>query len=262
MTARLPIRITDRQLRAFFAIHGYPDPATTARERTIWAATDDRTPTNRICSASSTRRQAAVTVIDPAILKAVQTVYSTDLGLPIEWSDAQRRAFLTAEAEKISSMAASLTETLSQQAITAWSQHRNGRKPSPATTAALIDAARKQATTTVLNNELYELIATDQTNQDNQTPHEPEPTPGRPDWRQRWTNPAYQSDPDEDPEALIDRLWPVPAFSGPFRIKAGWLLTARTEDGLALPTHRDDPQVAELTQMIRADLRTDGLPER
>ena len=72
----------------------------------------------------------------------------------------------------------------------------------------------------------------------------------------------YQSEPTEDLEALIDRLWPAPDFSGPFRIKAGYLLAARAEDGLTLPAHPEDPLTAELAQMIYSDLRKDGLPER
>ena len=119
MTPGLPMSIADRRLRAFFAVRGYPDPDTLRTERTIWPASATIR-TSRICSASSTGQ--AVTVIDPEILKAVQTVYSTDLGLPEEWTDPQRTEFITAEADKISSMAASMAETLWEQAITAWSR--------------------------------------------------------------------------------------------------------------------------------------------
>ena len=200
-------------------------------------------------------------MIDPEILTAVQTVYSTDLGLPEEWTDPQRTEFITAEAAKISSMAASMAETLWEQAITAWSRHRNGQTPSHATKVALLEAARKQAAQTVLNNELYELIATDETPPPWETPVQI-PDRAQVGWAQRWTNPAYQSEPTEDLEALIDRLWPAPDFSGPFRIKAGYLLAARTEDGLIPPAHHEDPLTAELAQMIYSDLRTDGLPEQ
>lgn len=260
MTApRLPKGITDRRLRAFFAVRGYPDPASVSQERTIWAATEHRTRTSRICSASSTRQ--AVTVIDPEILKAVQTVYSTDLGLPEDWTEEQRRQFLTAEADKISSMAASMAEELWEKAIAVWSRNRNGKTPNHATKVALLEAARAQAAQTVLNNELYELIATDETTPLWETP-DPIPDRAQVGWEQRWTNPAYQSEPSEDLEALIDRLWPAPDFSGPFRIKAGYLISARAEDGLPLPARREDPLTAELAQMIYRDLRADGLPER
>ena len=166
--------INDRRLRAFFAVRGYPDPATVSQERTIWAATEHRTRTSRICSASSTRQ--AVTVIDPEILKAVQTVYSTDLGLPEEWTPEQRTQFLTAEADKISSMAASMAEELWEKAIAVWSRNRNGKTPNHATKVALLEAARAQAAQTVLNNELYDLIETDETTPSWETP-DPIPDP-------------------------------------------------------------------------------------
>jgi hypothetical protein len=202
-----------------------------------------------------------VAVIDPEILQAVQTVYSTDLGLPEEWTESQRTEFITAEASKISSMAASMAETLWEQAITAWSHQRNGQTPNHATKVALLEAARTQAAQTVLNNELYELIAVDETRPPWETPVQALDR-GQVGWQQRWTNPAYQSDPSEDLEALIDRLWPAPAHSGPFRIKAGYLMAARVEDDLPLPAHPEDPLTAELAQMIYSDLRKDGLPDK
>ncbi|WP_015057048.1 MULTISPECIES: hypothetical protein [Mycobacterium ulcerans group] len=252
-----------KQLRAFLAAAGYPDPAAVTQERTIWAAVQHLTPTSRICSASSMRQ--AATVINPEILKAVQTVYSTDLGLPEEWTPAQRMEFLTAEADKISSMAASMAETLWEQAITAWTRSRNGQTPNHATKVALLGDARAQVVTRVLNSELYELIETEETDETDMSPPQsgqPIPHRNQVDWQQRWTNPIYQSDPTPDLKALIDRLWPASDFSAPFRIKAGYLLAARTEDGLKPPIHREDPETAHLAQMIYSDLRTDGLPER
>lgn len=198
-------------------------------------------------------------MIDPEILKAVQTVYTTDLGLPEEWTPTQRTEFITAEADKISSMTASMAETLWEQAITAWSRNHNGQTPNHATKVALLEAAQAQAANTVLNTELYELIATDD---DNNLIADPILDRAQVGWEQRWTNPLYQSDPSEDLEALIDHLWPVPGFSAPFRIKAGYLLAAWAEDGLTPPTHREDPVTAKLEQLIYSDLRTDGLPER
>ena len=40
-----------------------------------------------------------------------------------------------------------------------------------------------------------------------------------------------------------------------FQVKAGSLLAARAEDGLRLPSGQEDPLIAELTEMISADLR-------
>jgi hypothetical protein len=163
-------------------------------------------------------------------------------------------------------MAASMAEELWEKAIAVWSRNRNGKTPNHATKVALLEAARAQAAQTVLNNELYELIETDQTDDLIETDEIP-PSWGSPDsahlgWERRWTNPAHQSEPSEDLEALIDRLWPAPDYSGPFRIKAGYLISARSEDGQPLPAHPEDPLTAELAQMIYRDLRVDGLPER
>ena len=47
-----------------------------------------------------------------------------------------------------------------------------------------------------------------------------------------------------------------------FRIKAGYLLASREEDGLAIPTTSDSTLAQELAAMIYHDLRSDGLPER
>lgn len=259
MTPGAPMGINDRRLRAFFAVRGYPDPATVSQERTIWPATASRTRTSRICSASSTTQ--AVTVIDPEILKAVTTVYSTDLSLPEEWTPQRRNEFLTAEADKISSMAASMAEELWEKALVVWSRQRNGQTPNHATKVALLQAAREQAARTVLNNELYELIETDETSSELDSADQA-PNPADLSWEQRWTIPALQSEPSEDLEALIDRLWPAPDYSGPFRIKAGYLMAARAEDALELPGHPEDPLTADLSQMILRDLRADGLPER
>ncbi|CAE46817.1 hypothetical protein OSH39_12760 [Mycobacterium ulcerans] len=225
-----------KQLRAFLAAAGYPDPAAVTQERTIWAAVQHLTPTSRICSASSMRQ--AATVIDPEILKAVQTVYSTDLGLPEEWTPAQRMEFLTAEADKISSMAASMAETLWEQAITAWTRSRNGQTPNHATKVALLGDARAQAVTRVLNSELYELIETEETDETDMSPPQsgqPIPHRNQVDWQQRWTNPIYQSDPTPDLKALIDRLWPASDFSAPRR---WWPPCARSLTSLRPPVVR------------------------
>ncbi|MFZ3348335.1 MAG: hypothetical protein WA488_19915 [Mycobacterium sp.] len=51
-------------------------------------------------------------------------------------------------------------------------------------------------------------------------------------------------------------------FYDVFQVKAGYLLAAHAEDGLPLPSGQEDPVIAELTEMISADLRCAGLPER
>ena len=88
------------------------------------------------------------------------------------------------------------------------------------------------------------------------------PGGGRLSWDERWTRPAWRSQPGLDVEALIADLWPDRLFCDVFQVKAGYLLAARAEDGLPLPSGQEDPLIAELTEMISADLRCAGLPER
>ena len=63
-------------------------------------------------------------------------------------------------------------------------------------------------------------------------------------------------------DKLAAQVWPAPEFSALFRIKAGYLIAARAEDQLVLPTGPLDPLAAQLAQMVYADLRADGLPVR
>ena len=93
---------------------------------------------------------------------------------------------------------------------------------------------------------------------------EPEPIPDRSQvpWDQRWTRTYYRSEPSQQIEDLVARVWPDPDFSEVFRIKAGYLLAARAEDQLPLPEASGDPLAEELAQMVYSDLRHDGLPER
>lgn len=98
---------------------------------------------------------------DPSILHAVKTVYTTDLGLPDDWTDAQRADFILAEAEKITWMVRAEASTLGDQSIEQWTRRHDGRAPDPRVRTALRIAARAQALHIVLNTELYELIASD-----------------------------------------------------------------------------------------------------
>jgi hypothetical protein len=95
--------------------------------------------------------------VDPDILHAVQTVYTTDLGLPEEWTNAQRTEFIDAEADKITWMARAQAATFCDRSIHDWTR-RHGGPPSPSTQTALRIEARTQAVRQVLSTELYELI--------------------------------------------------------------------------------------------------------
>jgi hypothetical protein len=80
-------------------------------------------------------------------------------------------------------------------------------------------------------------------------------------WEQRWTRPQYRSQPSPDTEVLVAALWPDDSFSDVFQVRAGYLLTARAEDGLPIPSGQDDPLVAQLARLISDDLQRAGLPE-
>jgi hypothetical protein len=97
-------------------------------------------------------------------LSAVYTVYTTDLGLPDDWTDARRAEFIAAEADKITWMVRAQASTLGDQSVEQWTRRHGGNDPNPTVRSALKIAARTQALHFVLNTELYELIAPDSDN--------------------------------------------------------------------------------------------------
>lgn len=117
--------------------------------------------------ATSTKRVRMCTVesmplqTDPGILHAVNTVYTTDLGLPEGWTDAQRAEFIEYEANKITWMVRAQASTLGDKRIEQWTHRHYGRVPDPKVRSVLRFAARAQALQLVLDTELYELIASD-----------------------------------------------------------------------------------------------------
>ncbi|WP_244604171.1 hypothetical protein [Mycobacterium attenuatum] len=252
-------RLAERRLRTFMANHGYPDPDTIRSERTIWHGASGQIHTSRVCSTSSA---GTVVVTSPEIRQIVAQAYAGPLQLPPQWTPAQREAFVDHEAARISYRVAELAAEMGAQAVGEWTQTR-GQHPDYLTKAGLLNTARSQAMEIVLGNELYEQIPTEH-DQASTLWGEDQPMPDRSQlpWDQRWTRPQYRSEPSQDIEALIGRLWPDPGFSAVFRIKAGYLLAARAEDGLALPNGPGDPLARTLAQMIYSDLRDDGLPER
>ncbi|WP_234790994.1 hypothetical protein [Mycolicibacterium wolinskyi] len=250
--------LADRRWKAFCAALGYPDPDTITQERTIWQASDAhmRVQTSPICSASSTGK---VAVTSPEIRQIVRNVYDQHLPLPQEWTASQREQFMEAEASRISRQVADLAAQMGEQAVQHWQNH-HGQPPDYLTKVGLLNNAHSQAMETVLSTELYEQIPP--TEDDNQAATETSPDRSQVPWDQRWTNTQYRSDPSEQIEALVATIWSAPDFSAVFRIKAGYLLAARVEDQLRLPTHRHDPLAATLADLVYRDLRHDGLPER
>jgi hypothetical protein len=202
-------------------------------------------------------RKALVT--SPEIQQIVTEVYTSHDLLPSEWTPQRQRDFLDREAARLSRQVAELAADLGEQAIQEWI-NRTGDHPDVMTKVGLVNNATLQAKEIVLSQGLYELI-----------PPPPEedlefspPMPDRSEvlWDRRWTHTQYRTEPTEDQEDLVTAVWPAPDFSGLFRIKAGYLIAARAEDQLALPTDRHDPLAAQLAQMVYADLREDGLPEK
>lgn len=249
---------SDHRWRAYVAALGYPDPDTLTQERTIWpASTTQIATTSRICSASSTGKAA---VTSPEIRQIVQDVYNNHLQLPQEWTTSRREEFLETEAARISRRIAELSAEMGAAAVAEWTA-RHGDHPDYLTKVGLLNTATAQAKEIVLNNELYEQIP-----EPPEPPTQPEtetlPDRSQVPWDQRWTHTAYRSDPSEQIEDLVAAIWPDPDFSAVFRIKAAYLLAARQEDQLPLPSHRGDPLAAQLAQMVYQDLRHDGLPER
>ncbi|MGH3970643.1 MAG: hypothetical protein ACRDTV_21635, partial [Mycobacterium sp.] len=167
-----------------------------------------------------------------------------------------------AKASRLSYLAAELAADLEAQAVGEWTR-THGQHPDYLTKVGLVNTARSQAMELVLTKELYEQIPPED-DPPSSLWGEDQPAPDRSQvsWDQRWTRPVYRSEPSQDIETLITDLWPDPVFSAVFRIKAGYLLAARAEDGLELPSGQEDPLTAELAEMIYTDLRSDGLPER
>jgi hypothetical protein len=249
--------LADSRWRAYCAALGYPDPDTVTQERTIWPGNDKQIGTSRICLASSTGKTA---VTSPEIRKILADVYDQHLQLPQDWTIARREEFIETEAARIGRQIAELSAEMGEHAVTEWTQH-HGEHPDYMTKVGLLNTAMASAKEIVLNNELYELIP---------EPQEPQTDPeplilldrSQVPWDQRWIHTQYRTDPSAQIEALAAAIWPDPDFSAVFRIKAGYLLVAREEDRLPLPTGREDPLAEELTQMVYSDLRHDGLPDR
>lgn len=192
----------------------------------------------------------------PEIHQLVAQVYTGYDLLPSAWLPRQQRAFLAAEATRLSRQVAELAADLSEHAIGDWTA-RTGDHPDVLTKVSLINTAAMQAKEIVLTRELYDLIPP--------TPEDPDDAPSVPPdrselaWDRRWTHTQYRTDPTAEQEHLVTVVWPSPNYSAVFRIKAGYLIAARAEDRLPPPRNHDDPLAADLAQMVYADLRADGL---
>lgn len=101
--------------------------------------------------------EAMPLAIDPEVLSTVQAVYNSELGLPEDWTDRRRTAFLNAEAEKISWMVRAQAGTIGDERIREWARQHD-MPPDSETQCQLFSSAREQALRAILRSELYELI--------------------------------------------------------------------------------------------------------
>ncbi|BDX31549.1 hypothetical protein TUM20985_20960 [Mycobacterium antarcticum] len=124
--------------------------------RSIWTGATDKLRRVRACTFESMPLET-----DPKILSAVHEVYTTDLGLPDDWTAPQRAEFIADEAEKITWMVWAEAGTTGERSIQDWTRRSGGRAPDRAVRGTLMAEARIQAITYVLNTELYEQITTD-----------------------------------------------------------------------------------------------------
>lgn len=222
--------------------------------RTLWRA---GTPTNRICSAS----RKATTPVTEWMRQAVNEVYRNWLPLPADWTPEQTERHLVSETARLDRMASELSDHLASAAIEGWSQ-RQGAHPDYMTTVRLRQTALQNARETIVRQELYDLI--EQESSEPTVPvdpplHQPVPASAVP-WNLRWNDARYRTDPGEQIEALTDMVWPDPAYSEWFRIKAAYLLIARIEDQLPVPDGPQHPLAAELAPLVYEDLVADGYP--
>ncbi len=253
----------DAALRAFMAQHGFADPMYGRRpERKIWHDGNPRIRRRDICSASSATMKGRVTMTVLQVLTAIYPEY-LPLPLPPDHTPEQRQDWLTSEADRLATAIFDLSHEMAEAAIQDWIR-RNGAHPDYLTKVGLVNTARLSAQEIVLNNEIYEQIPEDEDEDslgedllgigilDADPPNRPDPT-GVP-WQQRWTDPDYRTDPSEELEAQVARIWPQPQFSTMYQILAGYLLASRAEDGEPIPTSSRDPLAAQLAPLIEADL--------
>lgn len=101
--------------------------------------------------------EAMPLALDPEVLSTVRAVYSSELGLPDDWTDSRRTAFLNAEAEKITWMVRAQAGAIGDERIYQWTR-QHGMPPDLEIQRDLFSSARTEALRAVLRSELYELI--------------------------------------------------------------------------------------------------------
>jgi len=191
------------------------------------------------------------------IRQIVEQTYLEQIGLDPSWTPEQTRVFFDKEAARLSQQVARMASDLQERVIADWTA-RKGQAPDYMTSVGLINQAKAQAQEMVLTSELYEQIPVpeDFSESEDEEPTEEELMAAARTNPDRWKT-LYRSEPSETVVELVAKVWP--SRSGLFRIKAEYLLQARTEDLLPVPEGPDSPLAAELALAVEQDLRDDGL---
>jgi hypothetical protein len=189
--------------------------------------------------------------MNEAIQQIVERVWTERLGIPPEWSGEQAQTYFRTEADRLSEMIGQLQIETQHAVIRTWRAAHQGAEPDYLTQVGLINTARAQAEEIVLSQELYEQIPEEDLAEQEQADQEeweaqvaeeetyfqlpqgqdPESVRRRSD-PDRWRG-VYRSEPTEETEAAVERVWPERSL--PFRVWMGLLWQSRIEDGNPVP---------------------------
>lgn len=191
-----------------------------------------------------------------AIRHAVATTYRSRIGIPVEWTPQQTDLFFDLVARRLEDQANDLAMALQAGAIRNWEQ-RHGQPPDYLTTVKLVNTAQQNAVEAIIREAVTDRIRPDQQDHDETT--SPPKVSGVP-WQNRWRDGRYWTEPSETLEEFVRTVWPPEQFSPMFRVSAAYLLAARAEEGLPLPSGPRHTLAAQLIPAINEDLVAMGHP--
>lgn len=215
-------------------------------EKVLWTKTRRRT---TICSAARRPKKT----VSEWMRQAVTDVYRRQLGLPVEWTPEQQELFLDLVTARLDEKAFDLAMDLRSAAIQRWTAE-HGQHPDYLTTVKLHQTAEENAREAIVRQELYDKIT------DDETKHQPPAQVTGVPWRERWMHLRYRTEPNEAIEELVRQVWPEDRYTAMFRVTASYLLAARLEDGLELPTSRRHILAVELVPQVNKELDNLGYP--
>ena len=173
----------------------------------------------------------------------VSEVYTKWLALPAEWTAEQRDTFIALWVDRLEDEAADLSMSIRDESIRAW-RADHGQHPDYFTTVRIGETAMQTAREAVVREHLYDRIPLDE----NGDAIPPEPVSGVP-WHKRWMDHRYQvRKPSEAIRERVREVWPE--HSSMFQVLAADLLTARLEEGRAVPRTRRDQLAHDLVPEI------------